>query len=65
MRNHLRNDRVLAWMKSQLDNEHVQKFLDVMKPEVGDYLEYLEENSDDDASWTWEELNALKKGRLQ
>ena len=69
---HIHNETVLAFLKAHQDEPGVRRFIQeqdkqvkALNRELGTrhegYLEYLEENIGDDASFTLEELKALLK----
>ena len=69
---HIHNETVLAFLKEHKDNPNVKDFLrkqnqaiDVMNKESGtdykSYLDYLEANIGDDASFTVKQLERLLK----
>ncbi len=73
--NHIHNEAVLAFLTAHHDDPHVKQFLGkqdqqikVMNKDLGtkfrDYLDYLEANIGDDASFTMEELKGLLQPRF-
>jgi len=67
---HIHNETVLAFLKAHSENLNIQQFLaeqkraiQAMNRSLGtryrDYLDYLEDNSGDDADWSIDELKAL------
>jgi hypothetical protein len=67
---HLHNSDVLTFLKLHIDNPNIANFLKRQKQIIkamnkkcgtnyADYLDYLEENIGDDASFTVDELKAL------
>ena len=68
--NHIHNETVLVFLKEHQGNLNVQRFLEKQEKEIVEmnkamgtkyqnYLDYLEANIGDDASFTMEELKAL------
>ena len=73
---HLHNSDVLTFLKLHMDNPNTGSFLrkkkqiiDAMNKKCGtnytNYLDYLEANIGDDASFTMEELKSLLRPRFQ
>ena len=73
---HLHNSDVLTFLKLHMDNPNIENFLKRQKQiiesmnkkcgtDYADYLDYLEANIGDDASFTMDELKALLKPRFQ
>ena len=73
---HLHNSDVLTFLKVNIDNPNIENFLKRQKQiiesmnkkcgtDYADYLDYLEANIGDDASFTMDELKALLKPRFQ
>jgi len=73
---HIHNETVLAFLKAHRENRSIQRFLaeqkraiQAMNRSLGtryrDYLEYLEDNSGDDADWSIDELKALLGPRFE
>jgi len=69
---HLHNSDVLTFLKLHSDNQEVRTFIEAQQKEIDglnnefnddykDYLDYLERNIGDDASFTIDELRALLK----
>jgi len=65
VRIHIHNEVVLTFFRMNKNNEHVKEFLKGLNEELDfDYLEYLEENIGDDASFTMKELILIKEGKV-
>jgi hypothetical protein len=73
---HIHNEAVLAFLTAHKDHPNIRRFLDkerqaieAMNKSLGtqykDYLDYLEQNIGDDASWTMDELEALLRPRFE
>ena len=73
---HLHNSDVLTFLKLNIDNPNIEKFLKKQKQiieitndkcgtDYTDYLDYLEANIGDDASFTMDELKTLLRPRFQ
>lgn len=61
----IHNESVLSFFKMNINNKYVKKFIEELNKELGfDYLEYLEENVGDDASFTMNELLLIREGKL-
>ena len=69
---HIHNEAVLTFLQAHKDNSNVQRLLakkkraiEALNREIGtkykDYLDYLEDNIGDDASFTMDELRGLLK----
>jgi len=67
---HLHNTDVLTYLKAHIDNPGVRTFIEAQQEQIDelnnefgddykDYLDYLEGNIGDDASFTMDELRAL------
>ena len=72
----LHNSDVLTFLKLHMDNPSIKVFLEKQKKiidsmnkkcgtDYADYLDYLEENIGDDASFTMDELKTLLRPRFQ
>ena len=73
---HLHNSDVLTFLKLHMNNPNIENFLNIQKQIIDsmndkygtdhtDYLDYLEENIGDDASFTMDELKTLLRPRFQ
>ena len=72
----LHNSDVLTFLKLHMNNPNIENFLNIQKQMIDsmndkygidhtDYLDYLEANIDDDASFTMDELKRLLRARFQ
>jgi len=72
---HLHNSDVLTFLKVNIDNPNIENFLKRQKQiiesmnkkcgtDYADYLDYLEANIGDDASFTMDELKTLLRPRF-
>ena len=64
----IHNEYLKGWLQANEKNKNVGKFIKELDKSVADenknYYEYLDENIGDDASFTIEELEKIKKGKL-